>query len=675
MRQSAFLQPIAAGGFGAGIKIAVVDTGVDVDHPELTGRIDFANSRDIAGNRGINDTDGHGTFVTGVIAANKDDQGPHGVAFQSTILALRAESPNSCDDDNNCTYTDPNIAAAIDYAITQDVDIINMSLGGEIDGSQIGENAVRRAAAAGIITVISAGNDGDPTPNDPAYIAGQAQSQGLVLAVGSLNAAGDISDFSNRAGNDARNFFILAPGEDLITPGLDDALFRVSGTSFAAPFVSGALALILDAFPNITPAQAVDIILSTADDLGAPGPDVIYGVGALNLERAFAPAGTSSISINRVDVPLASISTQADGPFGDWVTNSSAVSGLVFQDSYQRGYRIGSLNSPTATQRTTSLRSVGDTLRGSGGHIDQGPVSLSWFAPDRSLFSSMLSYEPEPQTSFTINFTTEKTNISAGRNGAPDSIRPSFSLISFDHNGAAEREPLAFTDTFFSPLTNNNSQWAKVSHTLGGIQLDMASIDRDLYSSLEIGAGFDIGQSRLRLAAKSEKQNWSDRLGLLSRFGGRDETSTALFAVEAQTPVNESLMLNGFIEAGRMKLQTADGFSLMQAPWISSWGVSLQKRFDKTFASVNIAQPRRAETGSLSFEGPVALTQDGSLVYDSIVAGLSPSGREIDFEASIAYPVNGRGYVDATAAYIISPAHVSGAPDQMALWLTYRNSW
>ena len=666
----------ASGGIGEGIKIAVVDTGIDVDHPEFSGRIDFANSRDIAGNRGINDEDGHGTFVAGVIAANKDGQDAHGVAFQSTILALRTETPNSCDDDNNCSFSDPNIAAAIDYAITQNVDIINLSLGGEVDGSQVGENALRRAADAGILVVVSAGNDGNASPDDPAYIAGQAASRDLIVAVGSLNIAGDdISDFSNRAGEDAKNFFILAPGEDLITPGLDDALFRVSGTSFAAPFVSGALALILDAFPNLTPAQALEIILTTADDLGAPGPDAIYGVGALNIEQAFAPSGTSSVSINRVDIPLTSAVTQAEGPFGDWLTNSSAFSGLVFQDSYQRGYRLRSLRSPTAAQRTTPLYSYGDYLRGTGGFVNRGPVSLSWFTPDHSNIASLLPYDLAPQPSFAIEFTADDFGFSAGRGGAPHTFRPSFSLVSFNQQADAQTEPFGLENAITVSNRQRQSQWARVSHSFAGIDFDLAAVDRDLFNSLEVGANFNLGASKIRLSAKSEKQLWANRLGVLSRVGGEDETSSTLFSADTQTPLFADITFSGFVEAGRINLQTPEGFSMVDTPWTSSWGASLQRPFGAALASIKIAQPRRAETGSLSFEGPVDMLRNGSLVYDTIIASLDPSGREIDFEASLAYSLSSWGMVDATAAYITAPAHIAGEPSQMALWLTYRNSW
>ncbi len=101
--------------------------------------------------------------------------------------------------------------------------------------------------------------------------------------------------YSNKAGS-AANGYLSAPGDDITTECDSTGCVRVSGTSFAAPQVSGALALLMQAFPNLSGRDAVDILLRTAADLGATGTDSTYGRGGLDLARAFAPVGTSSLS-------------------------------------------------------------------------------------------------------------------------------------------------------------------------------------------------------------------------------------------------------------------------------------------------------------------------------------------------------------------------------------------
>jgi len=154
---------------GEGVVVAVVDTGIVENHSELIGRISDL-STDIVGDRGAGDVDGHGTGVAGVIAANKDGRYMHGVAFESTIMAIRTDTPDSCEADGGegCTFSDSNIAKAITYAIENGAQIINLSLGRDPSVSDPGSTvfaALRDAVDRGIFVVISSGN-ADETDED-----------------------------------------------------------------------------------------------------------------------------------------------------------------------------------------------------------------------------------------------------------------------------------------------------------------------------------------------------------------------------------------------------------------------------------------------------------------------------------------------------------------------------
>ncbi len=109
-------------------------------------------------------------------------------------------------------------------------------------------------------------------PSWPARYAVDPRYAGSVVAVGALTQAGVMAVYSNKAGS-AANGYLSAPGDDITTECDSTGCVRVSGTSFAAPQVSGALALLMQAFPNLSGRDAVDILLRTADDLGAAGTD------------------------------------------------------------------------------------------------------------------------------------------------------------------------------------------------------------------------------------------------------------------------------------------------------------------------------------------------------------------------------------------------------------------
>ena len=151
-----------AGGRGQGVTVGVVDSGINPNLSEFAGRIHPA-SQDVAASRGVTDTEGHGTAVSGVIAMNRDGSGAMGVAFESQILSLNTSNPNDCSAEDGCRHRDGDIARAIDIARVNGARVVNISLGGDGVGSAV-LSAVSRAVAAGMVIVISAGNDGGVAP-------------------------------------------------------------------------------------------------------------------------------------------------------------------------------------------------------------------------------------------------------------------------------------------------------------------------------------------------------------------------------------------------------------------------------------------------------------------------------------------------------------------------------
>jgi subtilisin family serine protease len=281
-----------AGASGRGVTLAVIDSGVDPTSPEFSGRL-HPLSRDIAGSRGLQDPNGHGTAVAAVAMATRNDAGMHGVAYEATLLAARTDSPGSCADDG-CSHADNNIAAGVDLALQAGARVINMSLGGSSPNATL-TRAMERATGQGVVIVISAGNQGRAQPDPLTQGANDPRYAGLIVIAGGADRDGSgLASFSNAAGGLAQHY-ILAPSVGVTAPRLNNTLFNISGTSFAAPHVAGALALLFQAFPTLSARQAVELLYSTANDLGAPGADPLYGQGMINLARAFQPQRGASL--------------------------------------------------------------------------------------------------------------------------------------------------------------------------------------------------------------------------------------------------------------------------------------------------------------------------------------------------------------------------------------------
>ncbi|KRC80424.1 peptidase S8 [Sphingomonas sp. Root241] len=340
------------GGTGAGIRVGVIDSGIDLQSAEFgdcsggigTGSCRIAGaSIAAAGNGTIDDEGGHGTAVAFTIAGRRNDAGTHGVAFDAQLIVARADTPGSCatekasDPDSGCSFGDNAIALGLDAARTGGARVVNISLGGDPPNARLLQ-AIGDATAAGIVIVISAGNDGDkPEGVNPDPFAGgaaaSAGARGLVIIAGSVGTADQISTFSNRAGTGA-NAYLAAVGERVRAPDQTNTAMLWSGTSFSAPQIAGAVALLAQAFPNLTGAQIVQLLYATARDVGAAGIDPVYGRGVLDLTRAFQPVGTTSLAGS-----TGAVSTGVNGalstPMGD--ARQGAL-GAVVLDSFDRAF-------------------------------------------------------------------------------------------------------------------------------------------------------------------------------------------------------------------------------------------------------------------------------------------------------------------------------------------------
>jgi subtilisin family serine protease len=241
---------------GANVTVAVIDSAIDIRHPELANAI--ADTFDALGS-----TEGphlHGTGIAGAIVAHARLMGS---APAAQILAIRAFGVAS----NGAESTSFVILKALDYAASHGAQIVNMSFAGPKDA--LIERSIAAAAAKGIVLVAASGNAGPKSP--PLYPAANAN----VIAVSATDAQDRLFAASNRGGHIA----VAAPGVDIFLPAPDEKYQMTSGTSFSAAYVSGLAALMLERNPSLKPDEVRAILMKTARDLGTPGRDDLFGAG------------------------------------------------------------------------------------------------------------------------------------------------------------------------------------------------------------------------------------------------------------------------------------------------------------------------------------------------------------------------------------------------------------
>jgi type VII secretion-associated serine protease mycosin len=270
---------------GRGVTVAVVDTGVDVENPQLAGTLDttmtsasFVPLEDDAVPP-TRDCDGHGTFVAGIIAGRQfPDLRFAGVAPHARILPIRVSAGSE-------SGSADQLAAGIYWAVDQGADVINVSV---VTMSPRGtlRDAVRYALRKGVVVVTAAGNTGGQAGNAPTWPAAFAAEKGFegLIVVGALNQAGQVTDFTTTS----VPVSVVAPGEGVVStaPRLGH-MANQQGTSFATPFVSGVAALLLERFgEELSPVEVKRRLQLTADHPGLDLPDPRYGWGVVNPTQA-----------------------------------------------------------------------------------------------------------------------------------------------------------------------------------------------------------------------------------------------------------------------------------------------------------------------------------------------------------------------------------------------------
>lgn len=267
---------------GGGVVIAVVDTGVDNNHSDLSGLV-LQGYNAIDGSNNSTDDHGHGTHVAGIASAQTDNgNGVASVSFQSQVLPVKVLNK-----DGVGTYGD--VSEGITYSADNGARIINLSLGGSSDSETL-KRAVNYALSKGSLLVAAAGNDGNDAPVYPAAYKG-------VLAVSASDSNDNLASFSSY-GN---NIFVSSPGVSVISSVPGGSYASWSGTSMAAPHLAGLLALQLSYKPSMTNSEAIDAVKKNAEKVGPysydqNGWNPYFGYGRISAGKTLTSLSSPSPS-------------------------------------------------------------------------------------------------------------------------------------------------------------------------------------------------------------------------------------------------------------------------------------------------------------------------------------------------------------------------------------------
>lgn len=251
----------------AGGVVAVIDSGVDENHPDLQGHI-VRGKNLIDGSDDISDQHGHGTAIAGIIAATTNNEiGMSGICPTCKILPVKV-----LDESGQGTYA--HVIAGIIWAADRKAEVINLSLG-SYGFSRFLADAVEYAHQSGAVIVAAGGNEATQTPLYPGALPN-------VISV----SASDSDDNLWTGSNYGPVIDIAAPGVHIVSLNTHNSYMRATGSSFSAAQVSGVAALVRTKHPFLKNAQAAQVLFQTADDLGEKGKDQFYGFGRLNAARA-----------------------------------------------------------------------------------------------------------------------------------------------------------------------------------------------------------------------------------------------------------------------------------------------------------------------------------------------------------------------------------------------------
>lgn len=609
--------------------IASVDSGVAPGTPNIiAGGFDVFNNDDDPEDQ----TDSqHGTVVARVIGS---------VNAGAQILPIKIVGPSFVGDSN---VTNRGLAAANSR---DDVRIVMKSTGATGSASEW-LNIVN----AGKIAIMRAGNESAANPNrDGAYAKDLG---GRAIVVGGADSNGNIAPYSNRAGDSAR-VFIIAPGFNQFT--------NIQGTSFAAPRVAAAAALILQQNPNLSAQRVVEIILSTADDRGDPGIDSIYGNGLLNVEAATAPIGTSGGSSSGGG-GIAVAAVVLGGAIA-WAVlrnrDDDSLENTFITDIYDRGYIFDMtrrISTRSSGPSLASLLSEAD-LKTTAFSVDGGEDASSYAVLSSSLTEAEILNQRLDATQSVDDYDDELTKLTfyhqsvdgdSYRFSINNSLETGFGSLSLFQEQHDTLPQFEYTKSYTNPFLSYTDTGiaSRVSYALSdefGFNFGLSSNEEaDKYGlesdSAIIEGTYRTGNTGLGLQLGSVREMGSLFGGASGGVLSVDESNTVSLGLSGTYAINDRFTLLGNYTEGYTQVDDWDQSYLQNFSSIRSNAYGLGLVGKGVFASTDqlglgYSRPLKVKRGSADLIIPQGREDFGQpLYFNEERINLNPSASEQAFEA------------------------------------------
>ena len=707
----------ARGATGEGVLIGIMDTGVDYLHQELNGVDKFQTIYTTYDENSPPSTDEkrHGTHVAAIIAGEKEGSGMHGVAFGSKILFIEIKLGTASE-----TYEPAEINPSIDYTgydnfhsyyegvfINEGVDVVNGSFGFQGNIIDYSEENLRYAFPKTInvmaqpnildkdktIFVWSAGNAGAYADqgvdfSNPEVFAGMPyminELKGHTIAVVSLDESGEISSFSSRCGV-SKDYCIAAPGRFINSaysqdPPVNDEYRSFSGTSMAAPHVTGGIALLVDYFNDqLGNTEIVDRLFKTANKSGIYSDSSIYGQGLLDLDAATKPVGqmmaATTSSLDNYLIPKKNSFISFTGLLGNSLLDSFTDRRIVFFDE---------LGAPFSSSLTSIMINKRPSIRWLSSYysrpLNRGKKIIKNISPSMDFSISYLNQLHEERYLGPTLWTQNNSNLEAF------SLLKRLSNSSFLFAGYGKNP----SEYFSNPLLNNFSNLEDLSSPYlmftsegsffgGGFDLTETSalklafldgkpkLDEHFYEGPE-AFGYIAEYTKIieNLSFSIVSGVISEKNGILGNsFSGAFETegfgntyfegitfSADLFGYHFMSSVYTGKTKNNFSD-----LSLIHSISDVESD-AYSFGIHKTNFLVRNDSlKLYFSQPLSINEGSLLLNIPIARTKSKEVIFEEVELNLTPTKKEKTFELS--YQIDKQEYSIASRLKFIEDNHFS----------------
>ena len=710
----------ARGATGNGIDIAVLDTGISVGSGTSTDVTDidaniatFVSGADLINgdsvpqddenNGGVALGSGHGSHVAGLIASEKNNAGGlHGIAYDSTLHILKVLNSSGSSVGNS-------IASGLDKARgISGLDIANLSLGDsgvigttcnsaascETALGSTGYTALENFGNAGIIAVWAAGNSSNSSPS---VLSGSAiydnDFKETTVIVVATDSTGNLASYSNKCGV-ASSICIAAPGSDLYslfssnaqsTYGVNSYRQAMSGTSMAAPLVSGGLALIKQEFSSLTNAQVVDRLFATASDSGEYSKSTIYGHGMMNLDAATSAVGNLQAigGSNNLDGIGTSYYNMMDNnftssaAFSNALNNALAGQTMEVYDSFDRANFKTNISSFFKSGSYTSQNTIEN-------HMLRLEPKTNRKTKNKNLYGSFI-VETDGNYIESSMFKSAGDFLALGFNHSTNSFENEVDPLSnfFNDSNFGNNyfvNPYFNTGSgqdYFMSFNSNSSFGFDTFTNANGNDLGLAFNFNPLSSS-DKGVK-NAGDLQIVFGANYEKNKFlnSTSTGV---FATGDLSNTNFTGVKYKKNLGEdfTFVSSGF--AGYTYIDKASNSYIdSSTPLLtSSFTLGLAKdNFIKEDQKIGffINQPQRVEDGSFNLRVPTSSDRDRTVTYSNLNIDLEPDARQINFDIILNKKITEMSNLTANITHVQNGDHSDNSDSQNFLSLFYKKAF